>query len=65
MLPQQRIPKPIANPLNSAQLRGTHSHSPKLHPDACSSVGMRRGTDTHADRHTDGCDHYTFRLGFA
>ena len=50
---------PIANPPNSAQLEGTPYHSPKLHPDPCCSVGMRRGTDRHTDRHTDGRDHYT------
>ena len=33
---------PIANATNSAQLEGT----PKLHMGPCSSVGMRRGTDT-------------------
>jgi len=43
---------PIANPPNSAQLKGTPYHSPKLHPGPCNSVGMRRG----ADRHTDGRD---------
>jgi len=51
----------IVNPLNSAQLQGTPYHSPNLHPDPCISVGMRRGTD----RHTDGRDQYTFRLGYA
>ena len=50
---------PIANPPNSAQLEGTPYHSPKLHLGPCSNVGMRRGTD----RHTDGRDQYTFRLG--
>jgi len=30
----------ISNPPNSAQLRGTPYHSPKLHPGPCSSVGM-------------------------
>jgi len=35
----------IANPPNSAQLRGTPYHSPKLHPGPCSSVGMRPRTD--------------------
>ena len=53
---------PIASPLNSAQLGGTPAlpflQLPKLHPGPCSSAGMRRGTD----RHTDGRDHYTFRL---
>jgi len=37
---------PIANPPKSAQLEGTHYHSAYLHPRPCSSVGMRRGTDT-------------------
>jgi len=35
--------------------------APILYLGPCSSVGMRRGTD----RHTDGRDHYTFRLGYA
>jgi len=26
---------------------------------------MRRGTDKHTGRHTDGRDHYTFRLVYA
>jgi len=30
-------------------------------PGPCSSVGMRPGSD----RHTNGRDHYTFRLGYA
>ena len=38
---------PIANPPNYAQLEDTPYHSPKLHPGPCSSVGIRRGTDTH------------------
>jgi len=50
---------PIANPLNSAQLEGTPYHFPNLHPGPCSSVGMRRGTETQTDRHTDARDHYT------
>jgi len=37
---------PIATPPNSAQLRGHPYHFPKLHPGLCSSVGMRRRTDT-------------------
>jgi len=37
---------PIANRPNSAQLGGTPYHSPNLHLGPCSSVGMRRGTDT-------------------
>jgi len=60
---------PITNPPNSGQLEGIAYHSPKLHPDPCSSAGMRRGTDRHTDtqthRHTDGRDHYTFRLRYA
>jgi len=47
---------PIANPPNSAQLEGTRYHSPNLHPGPCSSVGMRRGGQTH----TDGHDQYNF-----
>ena len=38
------------------------SHSPKLHPGACSSVGMRRGTDRQTDRRPW---QYTFRVGYA
>ena len=37
---------PTANPPNNAQLDGTPYHSSKLHPGLCSSVGMRRGSDT-------------------
>jgi len=39
---------------------------PKSHPVPCSSVGVRRGIDrhTHTDRHTDGRDQYTLRLGY-
>jgi len=36
----------IANPPNSAQLEGTPYDFLKLHRGPCSSVGMRRGTDT-------------------
>jgi len=43
---------PIANLPNSAQLEGTPSYSPKLHPSPCSSVGMWRGTDIHRDTQT-------------
>jgi len=57
---------PIANPPNMAQLWGTLYHSPKLHPGACSSVGMRRRIDTQTDKHTDirtdARDHYIFRV---
>jgi len=38
---------PIACLPNNAQLESTPYHSPKLHPGPCSSVGMRRGTQTH------------------
>ena len=38
---------PIANPPNSAQLRGTRYHSPKLHLGPCNSVDMRQRTDRH------------------
>jgi len=52
---------PTANLPNSAQLGGTPYHSPKLHPVPCSSVGMRRGTDTqtHRQTHTDTQTHVT------
>jgi len=36
----------IANLPNSTQLEGTPYHSPNVHAGPCSSVGMRRGTDT-------------------
>jgi len=51
---------PIANLPNNNQLGGTPHHSPKLHPGPCSSVGMKRGADTHT--HSDGCHHNTFCL---
>ena len=56
---------PIANLPNSAQLESIAYHSSKSHLGACSSVGMRRGTGRHTDRHTDGRDQYTFRIGYA
>ena len=37
--PVHRKP-PIANPPNTAQLGGSLYHAPKLHPSACSSVGV-------------------------
>jgi len=46
MLSYRRNPWSIANPPNNAQLGGIPYHSPKLHPGPCSSVGMRRRTDT-------------------
>ena len=52
---------PIANTPNNAQLEGTPYHFPKLHPSPRSGVGTRPG----ADRHTDGRDQHTFRLGYA
>ena len=36
---------PVANPPNCEQLDGTPYHSPNLHPDPCSIVGMWQGTD--------------------
>jgi len=44
---------PIANPPNSAQLRGIPYHSPKLHPGPCNSVGMWPWTDRQTDKQTD------------
>jgi len=55
----------IANPPNSIPLDGKNPyHSPMLHLGPCSSVGMRWATDRHTDTdtHTDGRDHYTFRI---
>jgi len=52
---------PIANPPNSAQLKGTPYHSPQVTLGLCSSVGTWRGTD----RHTDSRDQYRFCLGYA
>jgi len=49
---------PMATSPNSAQEGTAWYHSPKRHPGPCSSVGMRRWTDRHADRHTDGRGHY-------
>jgi len=51
---------PIAKPPNIRATKG-HAlsyHSPKLHPGACSSVGMRPRTDTQRDKR----DQYTFRV---
>jgi len=56
---------PIANPPSSAQLEGTLYRYSNLHPGPCSSVGMRRGTVTQRQTHTDGRDQYTFRLDYA
>jgi len=62
MLPYQ----PIANPPNSAQLGGYPLPLPQLHPGPCNEVGMRPRTDRRTarqtDRHTDACDHNTFRV---
>jgi len=46
MLHSNETRAPIANLLNSAQLKGTPYHSLTLHPALCSSVGMRRWTGT-------------------
>jgi len=51
---------PIANLPNNAQLEGTPYHYPNLRLGPCSSVGMRRRTDTHMHRLTDTHDQYTF-----
>jgi len=39
----------IANPPKYCTTRGHPYHSSKLHVGLCSSVGMRRGTDTQTD----------------
>ena len=49
MLSQQRNPRTDCKSANSAQLGSTPYHFPKLHPGPCSSVGMRRQTDTQTD----------------
>jgi len=41
---------PIANPPICAQLEGTPYQHPTLHSGPCSSVGMRRGTNTQTHR---------------
>jgi len=43
---------PTANLSNRAQLQGTPTVSPNLHPGPCSSVGMRQRTDRHTERQT-------------
>ena len=43
---------PIANPPNSAQPGRSLYHASMLHPDPCSSVGVRPRTDGQTDRHT-------------
>jgi len=53
---------PIANPPNVAQLGGTPTIPSKLHPGPCSIVEMQREIDRQTDTHTDGRDHYTYRL---
>ena len=47
-----------SKPPNSAQLGGIPYHSPKLHPGACNSVGMR----PQSNMHTDARDCNTFRV---
>jgi len=39
-------------------------HCPNLHPGPCSSVGMRRGTDTQTETQT-AVTNILFRLGYA
>jgi len=65
MLSWQRNPCTDCKSAQQCITRGHPLPFPKLHPGLCTSVGMRRGTDTHTDRHTYGRDHYTFRLGYA
>jgi len=55
---------PTENPPNRIQLEGTAYHSPNLHLAPCSSVGMQQWTDRQTDRHRDGRDQYTCRLGY-
>jgi len=54
---------PIANPPNSAQLEGTPYYSSNIHPGPCTVVWECGEGQT--DRHTNGRDHYKFRLGYA
>ena len=42
----------LQKPQNYAQLEDTPYHSPKLHPGAWNSVGMRCRTDRHTHSHT-------------
>jgi len=66
----QRYVAITTKPVHRLQIRPvvpTRGHPlpfPKLHPGPSSSVGMQRGTDiqTHTETHTDGRDHYTFRV---
>jgi len=47
MLPYSNATRaPIANPPNSAQLGGSLYRATKLHPGPCSSVGVRKRTDS-------------------
>jgi len=48
----------IANPANSAQLGGTPTIPQVTSAGQCSSAGMRRATD----RHADSREHYIFRV---
>jgi len=52
---------PIANPPNSAQLKGTPYHTLQVTLGLCSSVRTCQGTD----RHTDSRDQYTCCLSYA
>ena len=53
---------PIANPPNSAQLEGTATIPPTYI--RVRAVVWECG-ERQTDRHTEGRDHYTFRLGYA
>ena len=60
------IRAPITNPPNSAQLEGTPYHSPSyIRVRAVVWECGEAQTDKHTDRHTDGRDQRTFRLGCA
>jgi len=56
---------PIANPPDSAQLEGTPTIPPRYIRVRAEVLECGEGqTDRHTERHTDGRDRYTFRLGY-
>ena len=66
MLSLQRNRAPIANLPNSAQIEGTPTILPTYIRVRVVVWECGEGqTDRQSDRHTDGRDQYTFRLGYA